>query len=79
MPSGFPDDMRRVRAAVRGDQRATNQFYLATEGMIPPDAFFNPENLRRVLGSEPQFEDVGPAGAAVDGVRDLALVHEDVV
>jgi len=74
MPSGFPDDMRRVRAAVRGDQLATNQFYLATEGMIPPDSFFKPENLRRVLGSEPQFEDVQRPNELAEVV--LALAHQ---
>ena len=74
LPSGFPDDMRRVRAAVRGDQLATNQFYLATEGMIPPDSFFKPENLRRVLGSEPQFEDVQRPNELAEVV--LALAHQ---
>jgi flavin-dependent dehydrogenase len=42
------DEMRQLRAAVRGNREATNQFLMANEGMIPRDAFFNPENLQRL-------------------------------
>jgi flavin-dependent dehydrogenase len=45
-----PDaDQRRLQAALRGNQQATDEFFLAREGMIPPERFFNPENLRRIL------------------------------
>jgi flavin-dependent dehydrogenase len=40
-------------AALRGDQAATNHFFMAREGMVPPETFFNPENLRRVMAGSP--------------------------
>jgi flavin-dependent dehydrogenase len=46
-----PEEVYRIRAAVRGNLEATTQFFLAQEGMIPRDAFFNPENLGRLLGT----------------------------
>jgi flavin-dependent dehydrogenase len=42
-------DQRRLQAALRGNQQATNEFFLAREGMIPPERFFNPENPERIL------------------------------
>jgi hypothetical protein len=44
----IPVDFARLRAAIRGDQQATNQCYLAREGMIPSESFFNPEIVRRL-------------------------------
>ena len=44
-----PDEVYRIRAAIRGNQEATRQFFLAHEGMIPREAFFNPENLERLF------------------------------
>ena len=41
----------RLRAALRGNQEATNQFFRAIEGMIPHEAFFNPQNLRQIVGA----------------------------
>jgi hypothetical protein len=38
--------------AIRDDQEETNRFYLARQGMIPPDEFFNPENLQRLMARE---------------------------
>ena len=46
-----PDEVFRIRAAVRGDEDATTQFFLAHEGMIPRDAFFNPANMERLFRS----------------------------
>ena len=43
-----PDDLLAIRAAVLGDQEETNKFYMARQGMIPLEQFFNPENLRRL-------------------------------
>jgi hypothetical protein len=51
-----PADQQRLQAALEGDQEATNQFFMAREGMIPPERFFNPGNLQRVM-----------AGAAAHG------------
>jgi len=43
-----PAEVYRIRAAIRGDEEATRQFFLAHEGMIPRESFFNPENLERL-------------------------------
>ncbi len=45
----LPTELAQLRRALRGDQDATNRFYLASEGLIPREAFFNPENLRRIM------------------------------
>jgi flavin-dependent dehydrogenase len=42
---------RNLLAALNGNQEATNAFFMAREGMIPPETFFNPENLQRILGA----------------------------
>ena len=44
-----PEDTYRLRAALREDPEGTRQFFLARQGMIPREAFFNPENLQRLL------------------------------
>ena len=44
----IPPDSLAIRAAIRGDQEETNRFYMARQGMIPPEHFFNPENLHRL-------------------------------
>jgi 2-polyprenyl-6-methoxyphenol hydroxylase-like FAD-dependent oxidoreductase len=44
-----PDRERRLRAALRSDQEATNHFFLAIQGMVPPDSFFNDENIDRIM------------------------------
>ena len=49
--SPMPPEQRGLRAALLHDQAATNQFYMAIEGMIPPESFFNPENMQRLLSS----------------------------
>jgi flavin-dependent dehydrogenase len=45
----LPPELLRLRAAVRGDQEATNQFLMALEGMILRETFFNPANLGRIM------------------------------
>jgi flavin-dependent dehydrogenase len=45
----LPAELSQLRAAVRGDQEATNRFLMAIEGIIPPETFFNPANLQRLL------------------------------
>lgn len=44
-----PAGMMQLRAALRGDQGATDRFFMAREGMIPHEAFFNPEYMGRIL------------------------------
>ena len=43
-----PENLVALRAAVRGNQEQTDRFYLARQRMIPPEEFFNPENLQRL-------------------------------
>ena len=49
----LPAEQIRLRRALRGNQEATNRYYLAIEGMTPPEAFFNPEQMQRLLGASP--------------------------
>lgn len=44
----LPPDLMRIRAAIRGDQEATNRYFRAMQGLIPREQFFNPENLERL-------------------------------
>ena len=44
-----PVKLMQLRAALRDDQETTNRFFMAREGMIPSEAFFNPENLQRIM------------------------------
>jgi flavin-dependent dehydrogenase len=46
-----PAEVTQLRAALRGNQEATNRFIMANEGMIPREAFFNPENLQRLMAA----------------------------
>jgi 2-polyprenyl-6-methoxyphenol hydroxylase-like FAD-dependent oxidoreductase len=45
----FPPEIYQLRAAVRGNAEETRRFFLARYGMIPPEQFFNPENVQRLL------------------------------
>jgi len=45
----LPDETYRLRAALREDPHATRQFFLARQGMIPRESFFNPDNLQRLM------------------------------
>lgn len=40
-----PADVFRLRAVLRSNPEATPEFFVAREGMIPRERFFNPENL----------------------------------
>jgi hypothetical protein len=37
-----------IRAPLLGNQDETNRFYLAQDGIIPPEEFFYEDNLRRL-------------------------------
>jgi flavin-dependent dehydrogenase len=43
-----PVELLELRAALRGNQKDTNQFIMAREGLVPPEEFFNDENLQRI-------------------------------
>jgi flavin-dependent dehydrogenase len=42
-------EQQRLQAALHGNQEDMNQFFRAREGMIPPELFFNPKNLQRIM------------------------------
>lgn len=45
----LPAELSRLRLALRGNPKDMNLFFMANEGMIPREAFFNPENLSRIM------------------------------
>ena len=47
----LPDQFYRLRAALRGNQRETNRFFMAREGMIPIESFFNPDHLQQLMSA----------------------------
>jgi 2-polyprenyl-6-methoxyphenol hydroxylase-like FAD-dependent oxidoreductase len=46
----LPDDMVQLRAAIDGNPEATRNFFLANQGMIPRESFFNPANMQALMG-----------------------------
>jgi flavin-dependent dehydrogenase len=44
-----PPDALAIRQGLRDSQEDTNHFYMAREGMVPPESFFNPENMQRLM------------------------------
>jgi hypothetical protein len=46
-----PPHMQQLFAALRGNQKATDQFYSAITGSSSLPAFMNPENLDRIMAS----------------------------
>jgi 2-polyprenyl-6-methoxyphenol hydroxylase-like FAD-dependent oxidoreductase len=42
-----------LRAALRDSPEDTNLFYMARDGMVPPETFFNPENMQRLMAKAP--------------------------
>ena len=47
----MPEETYRLRAALREHPDATKQFFMARQGMIPRESFFNPANLQRLMAS----------------------------
>jgi flavin-dependent dehydrogenase len=45
----LPEQYLRLRSALRSDQAATNHFFLANEGMVAPETFFNDENIGAIM------------------------------
>ena len=46
-----PPEERALLAALHGNQEETNSFFMAREGLVPRELFFNPENLSRIVGA----------------------------
>jgi flavin-dependent dehydrogenase len=51
-----PPDLARIRAAVRHRPQDATRLVMATQGLIPHEAFFNSQNLQNLLG-ESQLPD----------------------
>lgn len=49
--TALPSEVAQLRRALRGNQEDTNRFFLAREELIPPESFFNPENMGRIMGA----------------------------
>ena len=58
-----------MRAGLWGNQEETNRYYLALQGIIPPEEFFNPENLQRLKARATQRCENRALVAAVVGTR----------
>jgi flavin-dependent dehydrogenase len=43
-----PQEELALRAVLREDPEETNRYYFALQGVIPPEEFFNPDNLQRL-------------------------------
>ena len=48
----WPDVLLPLRAAIRGKPEECTRFMMARLGMIPPQEFFNPANIQRLLGND---------------------------
>lgn len=44
-----PPEIVQLAAALQGHQEDTNRYFLARDGMLPREEFFNPENLQRIM------------------------------
>ncbi|MGZ4203043.1 MAG: NAD(P)/FAD-dependent oxidoreductase [Thermoleophilaceae bacterium] len=49
----LPPEEYAMRAALRFSQEDTNLYYKAREGMVPPETFFNPENMQPIMSGAP--------------------------
>jgi flavin-dependent dehydrogenase len=50
---GLPPDQRALRSAIQGNDEAIRDMYLAVELLMPPERFFNPENVQQLLSNGP--------------------------
>jgi flavin-dependent dehydrogenase len=60
----LPPDAYQLRGALRTSQADTNRFFLAREGLIPFETFFNRENLQRVMAEASARTRIAGAEAA---------------
>jgi flavin-dependent dehydrogenase len=44
-----PAEVLGLRAAVRPSETETRRYYLANQGMVDPEPFFSPDNIRRLM------------------------------
>ena len=78
-----PEEEFAMRAGLWGNQEETNRYYLALQGIIPREEFFNPENLQRLKSRAPQrcenkaFSRAGGAAPEVAMENPCPLSHRD--
>ncbi len=48
----LPEEFVRLRAAIKDDPQTTRQYFMANQGMIPRESFFNEKNLQALLGED---------------------------
>ena len=41
-----------MRSAIRGNASATRNYFLAIQGMVPRESFFNERNMQALLGAD---------------------------
>ena len=46
----LPEDVVQLRAAIDGNAEATRHFFLANQGMVARESFFNAQNLQALIG-----------------------------
>ena len=46
----LPEELAHVRYAIRGNASATRSYFLAIQGMVPRETFFNERNMQALLG-----------------------------
>jgi flavin-dependent dehydrogenase len=72
-----PPELLALRAAIRNDQDAINRFFMAREGLIPRETFFNPENMQKLMGGRPNQSPRDPGGMErVKGIEPSSLGWE---
>ena len=72
-----PPEVYQLRAALRGNQADTNRFAMAREGMIPPEEFFNPENLQRIIMQAQTAAGTSRTSARYPNLRDRERHHTE--
>jgi hypothetical protein len=53
LPNRPPPEMRQLLYALRGNQTEANRFLGAWAGTVPIPEFFEPENIQRIVASQP--------------------------
>jgi flavin-dependent dehydrogenase len=51
-----PPEEGELYEALRGNQEATDRFFMAREGMIPPETFFDPQNLKSLMAARAEAQ-----------------------
>lgn len=55
-----PPELLAVRAAIRDDPASIRDFQMATQGMVPRESFFNPQNMQRLIAAAARTQPMYP-------------------